>query len=273
MTFSTLAVTLTPPFAYVTLNRPEVKNAMNAQMILDLIAAFEGLKDNHAIRAVILSGAGGTFCAGGDIKELAETFQGSRIDADPSAVDRMLHAVNQAPQVVIAKVEGAAMGGGLGLVCVSDIAYASADAIFGLPEVRLGLAPAQISPFVIARLGLTRARELMLTGRRFSGEKAKEYGLVHEAYFPSDLDGHMANLLDEIRQCSPNALAACKRLIFEVAGKTPDSTLDFRVNLLNELRRSDQGTEGMMAFVERRKPRWVEEKLNHRDTEDTQEIL
>jgi len=255
--FDTLAVTITPPFAYVTLNRPDVKNAMNAQMILDLIAAFEALKDNRDVRAVVLSGAGGTFCAGGDIKELADTIQGNKLEADPGATDRMLRLVNEAPQVVICKVEGAAMGGGLGLVCVSDIAYTSTDAILGLPEVRLGLAPALISPYVIARVGLTRARELMLTGRRFTGDKAKEYGIVHEAYLPNDLDGHMANLLDEIRQCSPNALAACKRLMFEVKDKPLETTVEYRANLLTELRRSGDGIEGMTAFVERRKPKWA----------------
>lgn len=274
-TFPTLAVTLTPPFAHITLNRPKVKNAMNAQMVLDLIAAFEGLKDNRDIRAIILSGAGGTFCAGGDIKELAAVMQGG-LDDHSGMLDHLLQLVNEAPQVVICKVEGAAMGGGFGLVCVSDIAYASSDAAFGLPEVRLGLVPALISPYVIARVGLTRARALMLTGKRFSGEKAKEYGIVHEAYLPNDLDGHMANLLEEMRQCSPNALAACKRLIFDVMDKPLSETVDYRANLLTELRRSEEGIEGMMAFAQKRKPGWAEGGLNHRDaedTEDTEEIL
>lgn len=259
-TFETLAVALTPPFAQVALNRPEVKNAMNAQMVTDLIAAFEGLRENREIRAVVLSGAGGTFCAGGDIKEMAAAFQGGTVDAmgDAGRLDHLLQRVQTAPQVVIAKVEGAAMGGGFGLVCAADIAVASADAKMGLPEVRLGLVPALISPYVIARVGLTRARELMLTGRRFGGEEAQQYGIVHEVCAPDVLDARVNELLEDIRQCSSNALAACKRLIFEVMDKPLDETVAYRANLLTELRRSDEGMEGMMAFAQKRKPKWAE---------------
>lgn len=255
--FETLAITVAPPFAHIMLNRPEVKNAMNSQMVLDLIAAFEGLRDNREVRAIILSGAGGAFCAGGDIKEMAAVIQ-SGMDEQAGLLDKLLRLVNQAPQVVIAKIEGAAMGGGLGLVCVSDIAIASADATMGMPEVRLGLVPALISPYVIQRIGLTRARELMLSGRRFNGDKAKEYGIVHEVCLPNDLDDYMLNIYEEIRQCSPKALAACKQLIFTVMDQPLDATVNERANLLTELRHSDEGMEGMAAFVERRKPKWAE---------------
>jgi isohexenylglutaconyl-CoA hydratase len=254
--FTTLAITIEPPFAQVTLNRPEVKNAMNSQMVLDLIAAFEGLQDNREVRAIILSGAGGTFCAGGDIKEMAAVMQGG-MDEQAGLLDKLLRLVNQAPQVVIAKVEGAALGGGFGLVCVSDIAVASADARMGMPEVRLGLVPALISPYVIQRVGLTRTRELMLTGKRFDGDKAKAYGIVHEVCLPNDLDDYMLNIYEEIRQCSPNALAACKQLIFTVMDQPLDATLDYRANLLTELRHSEEGMEGMMAFAQKRPAKWT----------------
>ncbi|MBI5670357.1 MAG: enoyl-CoA hydratase/isomerase family protein [Chloroflexi bacterium] len=258
--FDTLTVAITPPFTSVTLNRPDVKNAMNAQMVRDLIAAFEALRDRRDVRAVVLSGAEGTFCAGGDIRELAAAFQSGHPEAlgDASALDHLLQLVNTAPQVVIAKIQGAAMGGGFGLVCVSDIAIASSDAKLGLPEVRLGLVPALISPYVIQRLGLTRARELMLTGRRFGAQEAESYGLVHEFCDVNDLDARINDLLEQIRQCSPNALAACKRLLFAVMDKPLEETLQFRTDLLAELRRSDDGMEGMMAFVQKRKPRWAE---------------
>lgn len=258
--YDTLAVTIAPPFAFITLNRPDVKNAMNAPMVRDLIATFEALRDRRDVRAVVLSGAEGTFCAGGDIKELAAAFQGGHPEAlgDASALDHLLRLVNEAPQVVIAKVQGAAMGGGFGLVCVSDIAIASSDAKLGLPEVRLGLVPALISPYVIQRIGLTRARELMLTGRRFGAQEAEAYGLVHEFCDVNDIDGRLNDLLEQIRQCSPNALAACKRLMFAVMDKPLDETVHFRADLLTELRRSDDGMEGMMAFVQKRKPKWAE---------------
>lgn len=260
--FETLTLILASPFAHLTLNRPEVKNAMNAQMVVDITAAFAALGDNREVRAVVISGAGGTFCAGGDIKELAAAFQsGSAMDDKLGALDTMLRVVNQSPQVVIAKVEGAAMGGGFGLVCVADIAIASTTAKMGMPEVRMGLVPALISPFVIERIGLTRARELMLTGRRLNGEEARKYGIIQEVCAPEALDGKVEGLLDEIRQCSPNAIAACKRLLFEVAGKDLDATVEYRANLLAELRRSDEAQEGMMAFVQKRPARWAE-KIN-----------
>jgi isohexenylglutaconyl-CoA hydratase len=260
-TFETITVDIAPPFAHVTLNRPDARNAMNAQMIHELLAAFETLANNRDVRAVVLGAAGPAFCVGGDIQEMAAVSQQSEEDniLYASRADAMLRAVNHAPQAVIARVQGAAMGGGLGLVCVSDIAIASTDAMFGLPEVRLGLAPAMISPFVIQRLGLTRTRELMLTGRRFGGEQAKEYGLVHEVCASDELDMRVNAVLDDLRQCSPNAIAACKRLLFEVMDKDLDATVDYRARLLLDLRRSAEGQEGMMAFIEKRAPKWAKE--------------
>lgn len=254
--FKTLNVTLTPPFAFVVLNRPAVKNAMNNQMIAELIACFGALRDRRDVRAVVLSGAEGTFCAGGDIKEMAES---GTADNFSGTLDMMLRTINEAPQVVVARVEGAAMGGGLGIVCVSDIAVARADALFALPEVRLGLAPAIISPYVIERVGVTRARELMLTGRRFRGDEAQKYGLVHDVCLPNDIDDHMNMLLEQLKQCSPSAIAACKQLIFAVKDKPLTETVDYRTKLLTELRQSVDGQEGMLAFVTKRLPQWTED--------------
>lgn len=258
--YETLALTVDGPFAHLTLNRPHVKNAMNAQMVLDLIAAFEALAANRDVRAVVLSGAGGTFCAGGDLQELAAAIQNPDYDPlrDASQFDTLLQAVQRVPQVVVARIEGAALGGGFGLVCVSDIALAATNASMGLPEVRLGLAPALISPYVIARVGLTRARELILTGRRFDGVSAREYGVVHEVCPPEVLDTALKRVLDDLRQCSPSALAACKRLMLEVSDKPLADTLAYRANLLRELRASEEGQEGMLAFAMKRPPRWAQ---------------
>jgi isohexenylglutaconyl-CoA hydratase len=264
--YETITLDLTPPFAYLTLNRPDAKNAMSMQMVIDLLAAFETLRDNREVRAVVLSGAGGTFCAGGDIKELAAAFQSSETAnaagglnslSNRTQLDTLLRAVNQAPQVVIAKLQGAAMGGGFGLMCVSDIAIADSTASFGLPEVRLGLAPALISPFVIARIGLTTARRLMLTGTRFGAEQALAYGLIHEACAPEDLDARVQAVLEDVRACSPNAIAEIKKLMFMVTTQSLDDTVEYRATLLDTLRRSDDGMEGMMAFVEKRAAKWA----------------
>lgn len=240
---------------YVTLNRPETRNAMNTKMVAELTHVFTDLRDNRNVRAVILSGADGTFCSGGDIKEMRENPMPTEDSA--SNLDTMLRTVNQASQVVIAKVEGAALGGGFGLVCVSDIAIASEDAKFGLPEVRLGVAPSFISPFVLQRIGLTRARELMLTGRRFGGKLAQAYGIVHECCAPEQLDHFIEVELDEIRQAAPHAIAAIKELIFTVHQQPLEQTMSYRAELLNNLRKGEEAQEGLLSFLEKRPAKWV----------------
>lgn len=253
--FATLLVEIDDFTAYVTLNRPEARNAMNTQMIAEITACFNVLRENQAVRAIVLSGAEGVFCAGGDIKEMRERPVPTAEDANN--LDAMLRAVNEAPQVVIARVEGAALGGGLGLVSVSDVAIASTSAKFGLTEVRLGVAPSFISPYVLQRMGLTRTRELMLTGRRFDGTTALEYGLVHDAVPSEDLDHALEMELDEIRKSAPGAIAAIKELIFTVYGKPPAETVTYRADLLNRLRGGVEAQEGLSAFLEKRQPNWV----------------
>ncbi len=241
-------------YAYITLNRPETRNAMNFRMVEELCHAVEGLRGRRDVRVIVLRGANGMFCAGGDIKEMRENNipgNGSRVN-----LDAMLRAFNTADQIVVSVIEGAALGGGFGLACVSDIALATTTAEFGLPEVRLGLTPAFISPFVIERLGLTRARELMLSGRRFKGALAAEYGLVHRAVEPEQLDAALAELLNELRHCAPNAIAATKALIFTVKDAPLDDTVEYRANLLNTLRAGDEAQEGLLAFMQKRAPRW-----------------
>lgn len=253
--FQTLEVRTDGPVAHVTLNRPEVKNAMNYQMVAELHQVFTDFKGDREVRAIVLSGAGGTFCAGGDIKEMRE----SPVPTQESAanLDAMLRAANHASQVVIARVEGNALGGGFGLVCVSDIALASTTARFGLPEVRLGVVPAFISPFVLERIGLTRARELTLTGRRFNGEQAQAYGLVMDACPPDQLDHCVNSVLDDIRQCAPGAIAAAKELLFTVKDAPLDATVEYRARMLNDLRMGDEAQEGMLAFMEKRPAKWA----------------
>jgi len=258
-TYETLKIEIKKPFVNIILNRPEVKNAMSQQMVTDLLDAFTTLHDDRSIRAVILSGAGNTFCAGGDLKEMqSEIMNRGTGESRMKTLDDMLAAVNHAPQVIIAKVEGAALGGGFGLVCVADIVIASETATFGLPEVRLGIVPALISPYVISRIGLNHARRLMLTGARFNGVDAQKYGVVNITVAPCDLENQVGALLADIRECSPDAIASCKALIFEVTTKSPSETTTYRANLLDELRASESGQEGMMAFIQKRKPTWAE---------------
>lgn len=240
---------------HVMLNRPETRNAMNFKMVQEITDVFAALHNNRDIRAIVLSGAKGNFCSGGDIKEMRE----NPVPANESATnfDVMLRTVNQAPQIVVSKIQGAALGGGFGLACVSDIAIADVEAKFGLPEVRLGIAPAYISPFVLQRIGLTRARELMLTGRRFNGKKAQEYGIVHIACDDNEIEHFVEIKLDEIRHCAPEAIAAVKELIFTVYQTSLDETVEYRATLLNTLRQGAEAQEGMLAFMQKRHPKWV----------------
>ena len=198
--YLTLLLKIAPPIAYLTLNRPAQHNALNAQMVDELLAAFTALRTRTDISAIILGGAGGNFC--GDFVE------------QPAAVESLatlLQTINQAPQVVVARVDGEVLNAGFGLVCVSDIAIASTTASFGIPQIRRGIVPDAIVPFVIQRIGLTRTRLLLLAGTVFDGVSAHEYGIVHEVCPREILDDCADAILNELRQSTPAALAACKQ--------------------------------------------------------------
>lgn len=255
----TIKIDVQDSVTYLTLNRPDVHNAMSNQMVAEIIDYLASIRQNRAIRAVVIGAAGKTFCAGGDIKDLQASAglpMDEKIDI-MSKFDEMLHAVTNAPQVIIARVQGAAMGGGFGLVCASDIAVAGERAKFGLPEVRMGLAPALISPYVIDRMGLPNARRLMLTGGRLDAGQAHAQGIVHEVCSDDELDTKIAATVADVLQGSPNALAATKALIAEVTSKPPAETLTYRAQLINQLRESAEGQEGMLAFLQKSKPSWA----------------
>jgi isohexenylglutaconyl-CoA hydratase len=253
--FETITCAMEGPVATITLNRPEARNAMSLALVEELLRCFTALRDDayRDVRVVILQAAGETFCAGGDLRDMsAASEDGAGIG---SQLDDLLRAVNEAPQVVVARVQGAAMGGGLGMVCVSDIAIADEGATFGLPEVRIGLAPAVISPFVIQRVGFTRARQLMLTGRRFGAAAALEYGLIHEVAPAGQLDAQVEATIADILKCAPNALREFKRLLFAVLTQ-PDS-LEERVTTFERLRTSEEAAEGIMAFIQKKPAPWI----------------
>jgi enoyl-CoA hydratase/carnithine racemase len=255
MDYETILTAPDGPVTTITLNRPEARNALSHQMVEELLHYFESIRNDRTIRVVVIRAAGKAFCVGGDVRDLSAPRTEAEEKAAIARVDTMLRAINRAPQVVIERIHGAVMGGGIGLVSVSDIAIASATTRFALPEVRLGIVPSLISPFVVQRLGLTRARQWMLTGSQFDGKAAQEAGLIHEVCDEEALDQRVAATVRDVLQCSPNALAECKKLLFEVL-ENPD-TLAYRVDLLNRLRRSDDGQEGMRAFLEKRPARWV----------------
>jgi isohexenylglutaconyl-CoA hydratase len=253
--FETITCVVEGPVATVTLNRPEVRNAMSLVMVEELLRCFTALREetHRNVRVAILRAAGETFCAGGDLRDMsAASEDGARIGA---RLDELLRAVNEAPQVVVARIQGPAMGGGLGMVCVTDIAIADEDAMFGLPEVRLGLAPAVISPYVVQRIGFTRARQLMLTGRRFNPAAALEYGLIHEVAPAGQLSAQVEATVADVLKCAPNALRECKRLLFTVLAQT--DTLEERIATFEQLRTRGEAAEGILAFIQKRSAPWV----------------
>lgn len=254
----TITVERAGAVAYLTLDRPAAKNAMNQKMVEEIRDFFGSIRDDRSIRCVVLRGAGGIFCAGADIKEMSDpTMQTPEAQhAYAAALDQMLEAIQFAPQATIAWIEGVAMGGGFGIACVADIAIADGSAAFSLPEVRLGLAPAVISPFVLERIGLARARQLALSGRRLNGHQAEAIGLVHEVALEGEIESLVAGYVRDILRGGPEALAATKSLLFHVAGRSTEESRAYRVETLARLRAGDEGKEGMGAFREKRRPAW-----------------
>lgn len=259
--YQTLHIERSGSVVQVYLNRPESRNAMNRQMVQELLAFFQHIQPDRSVRAVLLGATGPTFCAGGDIKELREELTASPEAqlAQAEMFEQMLQAVNEAPQVVIARIQGDVMGGGVGLICVADMAVAAAQVKIGLSEVRLGLVPALISPYVVARIGLARAREWMLRGVRLSAEAAAAAHLITATCPADQLDQQVAALLNDVLQAPATALAASKALLREITAKPAAATVAYRANLLNQLRASPDGQEGMMAFIQKRPASWVQE--------------
>lgn len=246
------------PILRLTLNRPEVRNAFDEEMIASLIAAGSSAADDRSLRAVVLAGAGKVFCAGADLawmlKAIAYTHRENLSDAEDLA--RMLERLDTLPLPVIGRIQGAALGGGVGLAAVCDVVIAADDAVFALSEVKLGILPAVISPYVIRKIGVSAARELFLTGGRFSAARAREIGLVHEVVPVAELDAAVERRLNDIRGSAPRAMAAAKALIREVAGESPEDVIGLTTSSIAAQRVSAEGQEGLRAFLEKRKPGW-----------------
>ncbi len=248
----------------LTLNRPEVRNAMNRQMIGELDAVITALADETDISVVVLRGAGGHFCAGGDLRDMSSQNEESDPDATLRNFNRkfggMLMAIEALPQIIVAVVEGTVRGGGMGIVAVSDVALTTADVTFAMPEVTLGLPPAQIAPFVTRRIGLTQARRLTLTGERVDADTACAMGFVHEVVADTAaLEARLEKLLRQIRRTAPGAVGGTKPLVLGT-GVTPlPELLDQAAGVFADCVQSAEGREGLAAFAEKRSPSWVDE--------------
>ena len=243
----------------VTLNRPDVRNAFNEQLIQELTAWAESIRPGGPARVAVLAGAGKVFCAGADLAWMAKTVAYSHEEnvRDARALSRMFEALNRLPIPLISRIHGAALGGGIGLAAVCDIAVAAEDAIFGFTEVKLGIIPAVISPFAIAKIGQSAARELFLTGARFSAARAREIGLVHSVADAADLDRIIEKHVNDLLSSGPRAVTAAKALIAAVAATDIDAATEHTAESIARQRVSLEGQEGMRSFLEKRTPAWI----------------
>jgi methylglutaconyl-CoA hydratase len=253
---SAVGVASDGPITRISLRRPERKNAFDAALVSDLTAAAREVPPGA--RAVILRSEGDVFCAGADIawmRSMAD-FTLAQNQADSRALAQMFQALYDLPMPLVARVQGDAIGGGAGLVAVADIAVASSKASFAFTETRLGILPAVVSPYVVRKIGPAHATALFATGTRFDAQRALAIGLVEEVAEPDELDARIEAITKAIAAGGPRAVNSAKRLVREVEGRAPAELVDLTVERIAEMRVSDEGQEGMRAFLERRSPRW-----------------
>lgn len=246
-------------WARIRLNRPEAGNALNGEVVSRLLSVLEELRADGALRAVVLTGTGKLFCAGADLNEMKRTeslsVEQNLRDAERSGA--LFIALHEFPGAVIAAVNGPARGGGVGLVAACDFAIACTTASFAFTEVRIGIVPALISPFVLRKMGESRTRRLFLSGETFGAEQAAAWGLVDRAVAPEEFESAVQQQVALLRACAPGAIAQVKRLIREVGPLSIAESVPVTARLLAESRTSAEAQEGMAAFLEKRPPRWA----------------
>ncbi len=245
----------------ITLNRPDIHNAFDDRLIQELSTELTVVGADDTVRVVVLTGAGRSFSAGADLNWMRRTASYGEAEnlADARVLAKLLQILNELPQPTIARVNGAALGGGTGLVACCDIVLASERAMFGTTEVRLGLIPSLIGPYVIGAIGVRQARRLMLTGERIDAAEAMRIGLVHRVVSPDDLDAAVADVASNLVQGGPNAIGAAKQLIRDWAGRPINAELmEDSAQRIARLRASPEGREGVQAFLDKRQPGWMD---------------
>lgn len=293
MNFTTIQAQLAQGVCTLTLNRPEVRNAMSLAMVSELLAALKAAEQDSDVRAVVLRGSGGHFCAGGDISDMAQArmklAQMQMMQVPPAMPDahgasmpatsgttnangtapnpvaetnaafgRLCLAYARSPLPIVTVLEGTVMGGGFGLACVSDVSLALDTVAFRLPETSLGIIPAQIAPFLVERLGYAEAKRLSVTGAKINAAEALTLRLVHEVHTNTDeLAGALQRTLASILACGPNAIATTKGLLARARLAPPEQLIDDAAQSFAHAVLSDEGQEGTAAFMQKRKPRWA----------------
>lgn len=259
--FQTITHTKENLVAKVTLNRPEIHNAFNEIMIQELIDVFKNISEDKDVRVVVLAGNGKSFCAGADLNWMKKVVDFSYEENLKESLElaELFYLIYSLPKPTIARVNGAAIGGGAGLVAVCDLVIASEKAKFSLSEVKLGLVPACISPYEVRRIGEKNCRELFLTGERINAQKALEFGLANQVVPHDELDKAVDELVKQLSNSGPNALAMCKTLLQNVPLMSFEEVKKYTAEMIASLRMSDEGQEGMNAFLQKRKPNWTKE--------------
>nr|WP_070959889.1 enoyl-CoA hydratase-related protein [Hyphomonas sp. Mor2] len=263
----TTAIELDLEAGWLTLwfNQPDTRNALTTELTTDLMATLEAVLDDRSVRGITLRGRGGIFCAGGDLKSFKSMGSGTgkSTRADIAEMSKggaaMFEMVNTMPQVVVALVEGAAMAGGLGMACCADVMIVEKEARFAFTETAIGLTPAQISPYVLQKVGYATGRRLMLTAARFKGEEAARLGLADECVTGAEgLEAAEAKIRKQVLNCAPGAVADIKSLILQLPTLSPDERVAAAADNFAGRIISDEGKEGLASFAEKRKPKWAE---------------
>jgi methylglutaconyl-CoA hydratase len=260
--FSTIKVNIAGQIAEVWLSRPEIRNAFNERMISELIQAFASLSVREDVRIIILRGEGKAFCAGADLNWMrgVASYSYEQNYAESLRLSECFYSIYTNPKPTIAVVHGAAIGGANGLLAACDIAVCEENTVFSLSEVKIGIVPACISPYILKRTGEFTARELMLTGKRFSGSDAAAYRLVNKSLPEDDIQGYLDEICGQLLTSGPMAIRHCKNLINEVSNNLSLSdALSFTAAMIADIRASAEGQEGMASFLEKRKPEWVKD--------------
>ena len=259
MAYNTLLVEHDDGVLSVTLNRPEVHNAFNDELIAEAIDLFSNI-DPDVVRVVVLKGTGKNFCAGADLNWMSRMVSYTREQnvRDSSLLAKMYALINECPLPVVGRIHGAAIGGGVGLVAVCDVAIALTQSQFGLSEVKLGILPAVISPYVISKIGETHARALFLTGERFDADRAQRIGLVHRVVeSEAELDAAVYETVTQLKTSGPEAVRECKKLIAYVASHELADAIPYTIDAIATRRVSEEGQEGMKAFLNKGLATWV----------------
>ncbi|WP_455463421.1 enoyl-CoA hydratase-related protein [Candidatus Hodarchaeum mangrovi] len=257
--YETIKVKISNYAAVVTLSRPEIHNAFNSLMIEELTTAFKLLENDEEVRVIVLTGKGKSFSAGADVNYMRESkeFTYEENEDDALRLEELFYTIYKTPKPVIGRINGSAFGGGIGLISVCDISLIVKNAKLAFSEVNLGILPAVISPYIISKIGFSNATRFFLTGERFDGQKALDIGLVHEiAENLEELDLKLTEIINHLFNSSPAAMKSIKEVLNQNRGSELKNIREYCIKKIAEVRTSDEGKEGLTAFVEKRSPRW-----------------